>query len=173
MRPDAHLIASLCALALILSAGCTEHTIYGQTDERPIAIAAIETPVDWLLEAGEHPNVRDQMQVQFDLLRRWDTRITYGQTHRCLVLHGARAALYEARHGALPASLAEIEAALGNDDPSCDLDPFTLEDWVLQRGAGEWRLTSPAADRAEELGLWADAPGRLTIHVVSRAAGIR
>ncbi len=43
MRPDVHALASLCAVAMLLTAGCTEHTIYGQTEERPIAIAAIES----------------------------------------------------------------------------------------------------------------------------------
>ncbi|MCP4867187.1 MAG: hypothetical protein GY898_00530 [Proteobacteria bacterium] len=126
-------------------------------------IAATETPLDWLLEAGDHPIVCERMQQEFDLVRRWDTRISYAQTRHCLVLHGTRAALFEARRGTLPASLAELEAELPSGAPSCDVDPLTREPWAL-RTAGGWRLTSPAADpdRAEELGLWVDAPARLT-----------
>ncbi len=73
MRRFACVSTMACLLTLWLSAGCTEHTIYGDTAERPVAVALIET-VDQAGQEDSLPYVQRAFgtTIQLDGTRSFD-----------------------------------------------------------------------------------------------------
>ncbi len=77
MRHIAIASASACALMLLLAAGCTEHTIYGETAERPVAVALIETTD----QAGQEASL-PYVQRPFGTSVQLDGTLSYDPQHQ-------------------------------------------------------------------------------------------